>query len=104
MVETVSRHLAPSPPIFFTSMHERKVIFCIELRWRFVFSSIPKAGAGKFGFDRFLGCRRFKERKPVKATESDEVKSFGSLEPLQATGHAVIVLPLQPFPKTRSSR
>jgi hypothetical protein len=36
MVEAVSRHLAPSPPIYFTSMHERKVIFCNELRRRFV--------------------------------------------------------------------
>ena len=56
------------------------------------------------GFDRYLGARRFKERKPVKATERDEVKSLSSLEPLQAIGHIVIVMLLRPYPKTHSSR
>jgi len=36
VVEAVSRHLAPSLFIFFTSMHEREVIFCNELMRRFV--------------------------------------------------------------------
>jgi hypothetical protein len=40
----------------------------------------------------------------VKTTERDEVKSFRSLEPLQAIGHIVIVIHLRPCPKTRSSR
>jgi hypothetical protein len=40
----------------------------------------------------------------VKTAECDEVKSLRSLEPLQAFGHTVIVIPLRPCPKTRSSR
>ena len=47
----------------------------------------------KNGFDHFLGSRCFKERKSVKATERDEVKSFRSLETLQAIGHAAIAIP-----------
>jgi hypothetical protein len=38
---------------------------------------------------RFLGCRRFKKRKTVEATEGNEVKGFGVLEPLEAVGHIV---------------
>jgi hypothetical protein len=45
------------------------------------------------GFDCFFGPRCLKERKPVKATERDEVKSLRALEPLQAIGHAAIAIP-----------
>jgi hypothetical protein len=51
MVETVSRHLAPSPPIFFTSMYERKVIFCNEFRRGFVDSQVSKSRPGPPAFN-----------------------------------------------------
>jgi hypothetical protein len=38
----------------------------------------------------------YKKWKTVKATERDEVKGFGFLEPLQAVGHGAIVTPLGP--------
>jgi hypothetical protein len=53
---------------------------------------------------RFLGCRRFKERKTVEATERFEAKGFGFLEPLQAAGQDAIVTSLRPCPRTHSSR
>ena len=34
---------------------------------------MTRPGLFQNGLDRFLGSRRFKERKPVKATERDEV-------------------------------
>jgi hypothetical protein len=53
---------------------------------------VTRPGQFENGLEGFLGLRRLKERKPVKTTEGDEVKSFCSLESLQAMGHAVIVI------------
>ena len=43
-------------------------------------------------FDRILGFRRFKERETVTATEGDEVKGLGFLEPFQTVGHGPILI------------
>jgi hypothetical protein len=48
-----------------------------------------------------LGC--LKQRETVKATERDEVKSLGLLEPFQIVWHGFIVKG-EVIPKPRSSR
>ncbi len=65
---------------------------------------VTRAGLLQNGFEGFLGFFHFKKRKTAVATEGDEVKCFGFLEPLQAVGHGAIVTPMRPCPKTRSLR
>ena len=53
---------------------------------------MTRPGLFQNGLDRFLEFRGFRQRKPVKATERDEVKSLRSLETLQAVRHRAMVV------------
>jgi len=45
----------------------------------------------QYGLECVHGARRIEQRETVKATESDEVKSFRFLEPLETVRHGTII-------------
>jgi hypothetical protein len=51
----------------------------------------------QYGLNCLLGARRIEQRKTVKATESDEVKSFRFLEPFQTIRHGPIIARYDPL-------
>ena len=51
----------------------------------------PAPGQFRNGLDCLPGARRIEQKKTVKATESDEVKSFRFLEPFQTIRHGPIM-------------
>jgi ATP-dependent RNA circularization protein (DNA/RNA ligase family) len=56
----------------------------------------PAPGQFRNGLDCLPGARRIEQRKTVKATESDEVKSFRFLEPFQTVRHGPIMARYDP--------
>jgi hypothetical protein len=51
----------------------------------------------QYGLNCLPGARRIEQRKTVKATESDEVKSFRFLEPFQTIRHGPIIARYDPL-------
>ncbi len=65
---------------------------------------MPRTSQFQYGLDGVLGAGRIEKRETVKATEGDEVESFGLLEPFQTVLQGSIIDRPRSEPNARSSR